>query len=69
MILIALFTTFLLGQVVIGQIDIMENYDSNAGNLIIQGIALNQHDAPNISDSLDDFYIKEKSGLNWIKKN
>ncbi len=67
--LIALFTTFLLGQVVIGQIDIMENYDSNAGNLIIQGIALNQHDAPNISDLLDDFYIKEKSDLNWIKKN
>jgi len=67
--LIAFFTTFLLSQAVVGQTDFMENYDLSAGNVIIQGIALNQHDGPNISDTLGDFYIKEKYSLNWIKKN
>ena len=67
--LIAFFTTFLLSQAVIGQIDFMENYDLNSDNVIIQGIALNLHDGPNISDTLGDFYIKERSNLNWIKNN
>ncbi len=62
--LIAFFTTLLLSQAVICQIDFMVNYDLNSDNVIIQGIALNQHDAPTISDTLGDFYIKERSSLN-----
>ncbi len=53
--LIAFFTTLLLSQAVICQIDFMVNYDLNSDNVIIQGIALNQHDAPTISDTLVTF--------------
>ena len=67
--IIAFFTPFLLSQAVICQIDFMENYDLSSGNVVIQGIALNQHDGPNISDTLGDFYIEEIPSLNWIKKN
>ena len=61
--------TILLSQTAQCQDDFFEGYNFNSGKVIIQGISLNQHQAPNISDTLGDFYVKKIASLNWIKNN
>ena len=51
------------------QESVFDNYNFNSGTYQLQGIYLQQHPAPNVADTISDFYINDTIYLNWCKSN
>lgn len=48
---------------------VFDKYDFSTGKYNIQGVYLQEHDFPNIADSIGDFLIGDLKTLKWCKSN
>lgn len=59
----------LITNLACGQNSIFNNYDFNTGDYHVQGIYLNEHNFPNIADTISDFFIDDIKTLNMMKSS